>query len=94
MNLPVLGIVENMSGFICPECSSKIEIFKGQGGEEIANNFNVPFLGKIPLGCEVVSACDSGRPIIEFNKESQIAVSLDSAFKSMSLTSKPEDSKK
>ena len=80
LNLPVLGIIENMSGFICPECKNKIEIFKGQGGQEMGSMFNVPFLGKVPLGIEVVLACDSGKPIIQFDKDSQIAGELNSAF--------------
>ena len=81
LNLPVLGIVENMSGFICPECNKKIEIFKGEGGREIAEKFEVPFLGKILLGAEVVTACDSGKPIVEFSKESKVSQSLESVFK-------------
>jgi Flp pilus assembly CpaE family ATPase len=76
----VLGIIENMSGFICPECKSKIEIFKGQGGQEIGDKFDVPFLGKVPLGTEVVLACDSGKPIIQFDKDSQTTDALNSAF--------------
>ena len=83
LNLPVLGIIENMSGFICPECGKKTEIFKGEGGREIAEKYEVPFLGKIPLGEETVVACDSGKPIVEFNKESQISRALSSAFENL-----------
>ena len=80
LGLPVLGIIENMSGFICPECGKKTEIFKGEGGREIAEKFDVPFLGKIPLGAEAVTACDSGKPIVQFDEESQISQALSSAF--------------
>jgi ATP-binding protein involved in chromosome partitioning len=83
LNLPVLGVIENMSGFICPECNSKIEIFKGEGGKEIAEKFNIPFLGKIPLGIETVTACDSGKPIIQYNQESQISNALISSFQKL-----------
>ena len=49
LNLPVLGVIENMSGFICPHCSQPIEVFAGDGGREMARDFGVPFLGKIPI---------------------------------------------
>ncbi len=80
LNLPVLGIIENMSGFICPVCKSKTEIFKSHGGQQIAEQLNIPFLGKIPIDGSVVSACDSGKPIIQFDKHSHIAESFNSAF--------------
>jgi ATP-binding protein involved in chromosome partitioning len=83
LDLPVLGIIENMSGFICPECGRKTEIFKGEGGLEIAEKFSIPFLGKIPLGAKAVTACDSGKPIIQFDEESHISQALILAFKNL-----------
>jgi ATP-binding protein involved in chromosome partitioning len=80
LNLPVLGVIENMSGFICPVCKSKTEIFKSKGGQQIAEHLNIPFLGKIPIDGSVVSACDSGKPIVQFDKQSHIAESFNSAF--------------
>jgi ATP-binding protein involved in chromosome partitioning len=80
LNLPVLGVIENMSGFICPVCQHKTDIFKSQGGQQMADQFKVPFLGKIPIACSVVSACDSGRPIIQSDQQSPIAQSLSRAF--------------
>ncbi len=80
LNLPVLGVIENMSGYICPVCKNTTEIFKSHGGQQIAEQFNVPFLGKIPIDGSVVSACDSGEPIIQFDKQSYIAESFNSAF--------------
>ena len=71
LKLPILGVIENMSGFVCPECNKKFEIFKGEGGREISEKFDIPFLGKIPLGIETGLACDSGKPVVEFNKENQ-----------------------
>jgi len=94
LNLPVLGVIENMSGFVCPTCNSRIEIFKGRGGQEISERFNIPFLGKIPLGCEVVSACDSGKPIVQFDKESQITDALNSAFKPLLQIDEQKENKK
>ena len=80
LNLPVLGVIENMSGFICPVCKNKTEIFKSQGGQQMAEKFDVPFLGKIPIDGSIVSACDSGKPIIQFDRQSYIAESFNSAF--------------
>ena len=94
LNLPVLGIIENMSGFICPECNKKIEIFKGQGGLEIAEKFDVPFLGKVPLGAEAVTACDEGKPIVQFDKESQVSQALSSAFESLIEINKDKENEK
>lgn len=81
LNLPVLGVVENMSGFVCPNCKTKVEIFKSRGGQEVAEQFNVPFLGSIPIDCAVVSACDSGKPIVKHDKKSDVAESFGAAFK-------------
>ncbi|MGQ9650081.1 MAG: P-loop NTPase [Phycisphaerae bacterium] len=63
VDLPVLGIVENMSGFACPNCGHQVDIFKTGGGETLASETNVPFLGKVPLDPAIVSNGDSGRPI-------------------------------
>lgn len=69
MNVPVLGIVENMSGLICPHCGEMIPLFKEGGGEKAAADFNVDLLGKIPLDPAVVISGDEGRPFIyDYNK--------------------------
>jgi ATP-binding protein involved in chromosome partitioning len=60
MNIPVIGIVENMSGFRCPYCHKEINIFKTGGGQKASIDFQVPFLGKIPLDPEIVLTGDSG----------------------------------
>lgn len=80
LNLPVLGVIENMSGFVCPHCNHRTDIFKGDGGKQMANDFDVPFLGSIPIDPEVVSACDFGRPSISFNAQSPAASALKYAF--------------
>jgi Mrp family chromosome partitioning ATPase len=61
VNLPVLGVVENMSGFTCPKCGEHIAIFKQDGGERMAAEMGVPFLGRIPIDPAFVEACDEGR---------------------------------
>lgn len=64
VNMPVLGLIENMSGFVCPSCGSLHEIFKSGGGEKTAANWNISFLGKLPIDPGVVTAGDAGRPIL------------------------------
>lgn len=64
LELPVLGIVENMSGFVCPHCKEEIDIFGKGGGEKEASELGVPFLGAIPLDPEMRKAADEGRPFI------------------------------
>lgn len=64
MNVPVLGLVENMSGFICPHCGSAIDIFSPQSAIYAAEMAGVPVLGRIPLDPAIPESCDSGRPYI------------------------------
>lgn len=73
VKLPILGVVENMSGFVCPHCSKTVDIFKAGGGEVMALDMGVPFLGRIPLEPKIVAAGDSGRPYLEFDRESGTA---------------------
>jgi len=73
VKLPILGVVENMSGFICPHCGKTVDIFKAGGGEAMALDMEVPFLGRIPLEPKIVDAGDSGRPYLEYNRESETA---------------------
>ncbi len=61
---PVLGIVENMSGFRCPDCGSEHELFGKGGGREFATEVNMPFLGEIPLDPGVREGGDGGAPIV------------------------------
>jgi ATP-binding protein involved in chromosome partitioning len=64
LKIPILGIVENMSGFNCPHCGKSIDLFKTGGGEKAAQTLNVPFLGKIPIDPEIVVSSDNGRAFI------------------------------
>jgi Mrp family chromosome partitioning ATPase len=73
MNMPVIGIIENMSGFKCPYCGESIDIFKTGGGLKTSKDFNVPFLGKIPLDAQIVETGDSGESFIVKNKDSDAA---------------------
>ncbi|MDD5706286.1 MAG: iron-sulfur cluster carrier protein MrpORP [Kiritimatiellae bacterium] len=64
LDLPVLGVVENMSGFVCPHCGTLTDIFKSGGGERMATDMGVPFLGRIPIDPAVGQACDDGKPFV------------------------------
>ena len=83
LRLPVLGVLENMSGFICPKCGEKTDVFKSGGGEIMANQMNVPFLGRIPIDPQIVRACDSGRPYVHHDNQSQTAKAFENISKSI-----------
>jgi ATP-binding protein involved in chromosome partitioning len=65
MKVPVLGIVENMSGLCCPHCGETINIFNAGGGQKTAVEMDVPFLGAIPIDPEVSALGDSGATFVE-----------------------------
>jgi Mrp family chromosome partitioning ATPase len=62
LNLPVLGILENMSGFACPHCGEVTNVFGSGGGRRLAEDMGVRFLGSVPIDPQVVEASDSGKP--------------------------------
>ena len=62
VNLRVLGVIENMSGFVCPGCGERTDVFSTGGGEKMARSMNVPFLGRVPLAAEIVALGDAGKP--------------------------------
>ncbi|MBW2650946.1 MAG: P-loop NTPase, partial [Deltaproteobacteria bacterium] len=64
VSVPVLGVVENMSGLVCPHCHEMIDIFKAGGGKAMADEMGVPFLGRIPMDPQIVEASDSGKPFV------------------------------
>jgi ATP-binding protein involved in chromosome partitioning len=64
LNMNVIGIIENMSGFVCPNCGEKVDIFKTGGGEKISKELGVPFLGRIPIDPSICEDSDRGSPFI------------------------------
>jgi len=80
LNLPVLGVLENMSGFVCPKCGQKTDIFKSGGGQEMANQMNVPFLGRIPIDPQIVQSCDAGQPYVYHYSRSETAKAFKKAM--------------
>ena len=72
----MLGVIENMSGLVCPHCSGRIELFKTGGGEQMAAQMGVPFLGRLPIDPSIVSACDEGKPFVAVAQEGKTAENL------------------
>ena len=70
IHVPIIGIVENMSGFVCPDCGAKINIFRSGGGKAIANDLSVTYLGSIPIDPNICNDSDNGLPFIAENKNS------------------------
>ena len=65
LKVPVLGVVENMSGFVCPKCGEITPILKSGGGRTMAADMNVPFLGSIPMDPQIAEACDNGTAFVD-----------------------------
>lgn len=70
LGVPVIGVIENMSGFVCPKCGTEIDIFKVGGGKRIAEDLSVPFLGSIPIDPEICRDSDNGMPFITEHADS------------------------
>lgn len=75
VELPVLGLIENMSGFVCPNCGAEIDIFRSGGGKDLSEELNIPFLGKVPLDPKIVESGEEGKPIV-LEKDSEAAKSF------------------
>jgi ATP-binding protein involved in chromosome partitioning len=76
LKIPSVGIIENMSGFICPHCGKDADIFGKGGGEQAALDMGVEFLGRVSIDPFIVKSADEGRPFIHFNKKTDAAVTL------------------
>jgi len=85
LDAPIIGIVENMSGFICPKCGEQINIFGIGGGERMAEEMGVPFLGRIPIDPTISEDSDKGTPFILVHTDTPAA----KAFKN--IVKKVED---
>ncbi len=74
MHLPVLGVVENMSGFVCPKCGEVTQILRSGGGRRMAEDMGVRFLGAIPMDPSIAEACDNGQAFVRQYASSPTAV--------------------
>jgi Mrp family chromosome partitioning ATPase len=73
LNLQVLGVIENMSGFVCPHCGGTVDIFKRGGGEIMARQMRVPFLGRIPMDATIMASADDGKPHVYHYENTEAA---------------------
>jgi ATP-binding protein involved in chromosome partitioning len=73
LTVPIIGVVENMSNFVCPSCGSSTKIFHGRDGNDLANSIGVPLLGSIPLDPAISESGDDGRPSILAHPDSSQA---------------------
>jgi ATP-binding protein involved in chromosome partitioning len=92
-SVPILGILENMSGFECSKCGEVTEIFRSGGGEKAAQEYQVPFLGKIPLEPATALSGDGGTPIITTDPDGTLAtVIMSAAHRITELIATPRES--
>lgn len=76
MEIPKIGVIENMSGLICPECGYRIDLFGSGGGKRQAEEMNVLYLGMLPIDIEARKMADEGKPIILENKDADISIAI------------------
>jgi ATP-binding protein involved in chromosome partitioning len=72
-NVPIVGVIENMSTLTCPHCAKDIDVFKTGGGEKLAEELVLPYLGKIPLDVDITLSSDSGEPVVLSKPDSAAA---------------------
>jgi len=77
VGVSVLGIVENMSYYVCPHCHERSEVFLAGGGQRLADELGVPLLAQIPLQAGMPDLADAGRPIVVAEPESPAGQALD-----------------
>jgi Mrp family chromosome partitioning ATPase len=95
VGLKVIGVVENMSGFVCPNCKTETQIFPSTsgGGEQLAKDMGVPFLGKIPLDPKIARACDEGEFYLGKYPDSPATKAFNNIFQSILSSLKDKDEK-
>ena len=76
LKIPVLGVIENMSGLVCPHCGKVVDIFKRGGGKKMAADMGVRFLGRIPIEPLIVDASDSGKPFVYHHGKTPAAMAF------------------
>jgi len=70
LDVPILGVIENMSFFRCPHCGERSDIFSHGGGEAASKKLDVPFLGEVPIDLKIREGGDAGRPVLVDDSES------------------------
>jgi Mrp family chromosome partitioning ATPase len=87
LEMPIFGVVENMSSFVCPDCGSVHDIFKKGGGEQLARQTGFRFLGRVPLDPRMVVASDDGKPFVLEYPTSPAAEAFDEIAKKLLILS-------
>ncbi len=77
LNVPIIGVIENMSHLDCPHCNTRISIFGEGGGQKVSNQFNIPFIGQIPLHPQIMTGSDLGQPVTISQPASLQSVAFD-----------------
>jgi ATP-binding protein involved in chromosome partitioning len=85
LKVEIVGVIENMSGFICPHCHETVDIFSSGGGETLARELDLPFLGKIPMDPKVVMAGDEGAPYLTTNSDSPASLAFNKVVDAIEL---------
>jgi ATP-binding protein involved in chromosome partitioning len=85
LGLPISGIIENMSGFVCTHCGQEADIFSSGGGRRLAERFGVPFLGAIPLDPDIVKSGDTGLPYVKYYSTTKTAQKFDEIVEQLAL---------
>lgn len=83
VNVPLLGVIENMSFFVCGRCGERTEIFSFAGGERAAQKFEIPFLGRIPLDPVIREGGDAGMPVVASTPDSPLALAFRNAAETL-----------
>lgn len=73
VKIPILGVIENMSEFICPHCKKSSQIFSSGGGKKLSESFHAPLLGNIPILPEIMESGETGNPIVNLEKSGEVA---------------------
>jgi Mrp family chromosome partitioning ATPase len=89
VKVEIAGVIENMSGFVCPHCSKTVDIFKSGGGESLARELELPFLGKIPMDPRVVMAGDDGVAYLSSDENSPAIRAFSEVLKAVELRVPP-----
>jgi ATP-binding protein involved in chromosome partitioning len=85
LGMPIIGVIENMSGFVCPHCGNKVDIFESGGGHKIAEELSISFLGSIPIDQKICEDADRGEPFVVKHSDSAASKSF------MEIVKKIED---
>ena len=85
LNVPIIGVIENMSGFACPHCGETTAILRTGGGKKMAEEMRVPFLGAIPIDPQIADACDEGESFISRYGSSPTAVAMKEIIRAVEL---------